>query len=73
VFDCSSVGRRPELGGKVGQEYLRSLGSVDDYYGSLEVPRRHHVEMNVVVAQWMGRLKQMWLSEVVVGQVRLRQ
>jgi hypothetical protein len=67
------VGRRPEVGGNVGQEYLGSLGSVDDYYGSLEVPRRHHVEMNVVVAQWIGRLKQMWLSEVVVGQVRLRQ
>jgi hypothetical protein len=53
--------------------YLRSLGSVDDCYGSLELPRQHHVEMNVVLAQWMGRLKQMWLSEVVVGQVRLRQ
>ena len=46
-----TVGRRPEVGGKVGQQYLRSLGSAEDCDGSLEVLRRHRVQVNAVVVQ----------------------
>jgi hypothetical protein len=49
---CAAVAaaRTSDVGGKVGQERFRSLGSPEDCDRSLEVPRRQDVEVDLVVA-----------------------
>jgi hypothetical protein len=45
-----TLNQAPEVAGKAGEECLRSLGSPEGCDESLEVPRRHHVEVDLVVA-----------------------
>lgn len=59
-----TLDRAPEVGGKAGEECLRSLGSPEGCGESLEVPRRHHVEVDLVVAP-KGRMKFVALLRVL--------
>jgi hypothetical protein len=50
-----TLGRASEVGGKVGLDCLRFLGSLKDCDQSLEFPRRHHVEVDLAVALSLGQ------------------